>query len=560
MPHFKRPQLARSPAPQTAERITISLEKTTIPLVSKVRQSELSEIESSDHQEAHQLCQQNSVAQHFYDDNKNRSAFLTIGLKTVQVQLEDPRYYNAQMRVCVTLMNYEVKHKDFTNNRDKTVNFRAEYHVQITPTFVENLANKTALLELYALENGNCKLVATGDLHLKTMLYLPQTRLTTMVDMFSTNFSNRAINRHIGQVTVKMRLWISRTNTDEDIFDSKTDLFNMADADTNKEFIEVQLPSAKSSKDSLFNVEIHDSSSINDFKDIHQAGKTPPKVPDFRRSIEEYAVLKGNTSALIKLCKLRQEQLVNVPVRSYSLANFKYKPELIIDISECVLLPEGFVMRSEDIKFLFVDYSFLSHEGPGMESRLKTKPRNLNVINFRHVKLFSINPVHNLKDCRTLAMLIRNNECLNIDLVNEPVEDKSQVQACQVVGTGAINLFELVQEEEDEISLKVPILTTYEKLHVGFFVVNVVGVQAMREVALHILRACNSLGSFDSNPTTKDQVVVKDNDSPRARLSALNRFQFEKDREGSLGGGSRQPSATFEKKDRKYLDQFLNSL
>lgn len=502
-----------------------------------------------DEKSSSSASQNKTFCQTFYEENRRCNALVIFGIKSLKFDQNFAKLKDSVNYVLMTLMNYEPVTIEIINS-DLDINFTKIYEIKISSVFVENLANKTALFELYTStsEEDQHNLLAIGDLHMKSLLYYPQKKLTAVVDLYSSSEVKRALHKRIGQLTIKMQLVLNLTKSNEyqdDIFDSKTNLLLDAEneVDETKEFVEVPLTNSATScnKDSLFNIDINDSSSSEDLHGV----KSSLKIPDWKRSLEEYAILKGYSSTLIKLNKWKEKNSLNIPIRNYDLINSYYKTEVTITIVNLIILKESVLMLNSSIQHLFVDYVFLTHSDSHMESDLFYKTSASSIpINF--VRNFSINPDDDLVNCKLLVKAIRNNETINIKLVTEPSEDKSQVQTCSIIGTASINLFELIQEEDNNIDLKVPILTENDKVHVGFFVVNFSGVQAMREVALYMIKRDldKSEPNFSKINNFNASLVSDD------RYEVLSRFINEDYNEN-------EESATEYNRKHKY-DKFIN--
>lgn len=464
-----------------------------------------------------------TFCQAFYDEHKHKNALIVFGIKSLKLEKHFANLEDMPKTICIIFMNFESVVTDFIFESTNEVNFTKIYEVNISTTLLENLANKSVLFELHLIVNDGQKLIATGELHTKSLLYYPQKKLTTILDLLAINQTRRTINSRLGQLTIKMQLVLNLKHSKEykdDIFNSKTNLLDIND-DERKEreddFIEVPLASCMNSRDSLFNVDIHDSSSSEDFGKISK--KSSIKVPDWKRSLEEYAILKGYSSTLIKLNKWKEEHLLNIPIRSYELVNAYYKTEVILSILKLIILKDSFIMSNDKIKYLFLDYSFLTHTGTQMESALRCKSNLTNEIVFNHVKVFSINPNEDIEDCKLLVKAIRKNKSIEIKLICEPIEDTTFVQTCYKIGIGVINIFELIQEEENELDLKVPILTEDEKIYLGYFAINISGIQAMREVSLYTINK-----SLDKNDVALKKNFEENDDALLDRYEILNRF------------------------------------
>lgn len=469
-----------------------------------------------------------TFCQNFYDEHKHSSALIIFGIKSLKLEEKHANLEESPKTVCITFMNYESVITDFIFENSNEINFRKIYEVNISTSLVENLANKSVLFELHVFTDEGQKLMATGDLHTKSLLFYPQKKLTTILDLFTIKHTKRAFDSRFGQLIIKMQLVINMTQSkdyEDDIFDSNMNLLDSENADNDdsneyeEDFIEVPLESSINSRDSLFNIDIHDSSSSEDF--CSASKKSSIKVPDWKRSLEEYATLKGYSSTLIKLNKWKEEHLLNIPIRNYELSNSCHKTEVVISIFKLIILKDSFIMSNDNIRCFFLDYNFLTHTGSDMESTLQCKPTITNEIEFNHIKIFTINPSEDFEDCNLLVKAIRHNQSIDIKLICEPIENTLLMQTCYTVGIGAINIFELIQEEENELDLKVPILTENEKIHLGYFTINVCGIQAMREVSLYTIKRCLDKSDVGSRKNFED---VENDENLMDRYEILNRF------------------------------------
>lgn len=205
---------------------------------------------------------------------------------------------------------------------------------------------------------------------------------------------------------------------------------------------------------------------------------------NWRRTLQEYTILCGEDPGGVQWRQWRDENTAGVQLRRYPSTDAAYEPVVGIVIERMELFANSDIYKNNEHEQFYVEYSFLSYEGPDMET--KSQPKGLAVTyNFR--KAFDVNLETKRKDCELLARMVSQKIPLRFTVVSEPFPDGSLWQTCEAVGECSVDIFALLQLEENENTDAYPISRIGKEGTIGHLVVTISGLQAMRRTALSIL-------------------------------------------------------------------------
>lgn len=208
---------------------------------------------------------------------------------------------------------------------------------------------------------------------------------------------------------------------------------------------------------------------------------------NWKRSLQEYAILRGDDPYAIKDYQWKTNDTKEVKLRNYITQPKNILPELIIFIDSVRLKKNSHIMKDDNIKKIYVEYDFLSYKGQELETPMSMKKKEN--ITFHFKKRFKLDPEANECDCKLLAHQIRNNQNIQFNVIGEPqFKANIPILSCKKLADCRLSLLELVGSLTDEATLKCNLTSIYNTAEiVGQLVISFQGLLAMRKAALIIL-------------------------------------------------------------------------
>lgn len=213
------------------------------------------------------------------------------------------------------------------------------------------------------------------------------------------------------------------------------------------------------------------------------------EVSDLKRSLEEYAILSGYRADIINSPSWRQKHLQMIPFRKYPAKQKKYVPQVYVHIHELKFNDSSPFWKSETVKQFHVEFTFLSHCGETWRSQgVNRNSKNVS-LKFNFKKTFVLDPEINIGDCRTVANMIKQKRSIIIEVISEPYERFREVQGSEIIGYCQVDLFDLIQLEENVLKAKFEVKSFKNPVEeVGILGITFGGIQVLRNVALNILK------------------------------------------------------------------------
>ncbi|XP_044269858.1 uncharacterized protein LOC123014690 [Tribolium madens] len=182
---------------------------------------------------------------------------------------------------------------------------------------------------------------------------------------------------------------------------------------------------------------------------------------NWKQTLQENAILHGKNPEDVIWRQWREEDTANVRLRTYDDYTQKtYEPELTITIVDLYFLEGCSVLKNDQIRQFFVEYSFLGQEGPEMETPFSVAKKQAEErIVFNFSKTFPINKDYNPKNCKLLTDLIKKDDIIKFTVVSEPLETADKpIQTCTEIGYAEVPFSELIQVEENTDSYEYEII------------------------------------------------------------------------------------------------------
>lgn len=202
---------------------------------------------------------------------------------------------------------------------------------------------------------------------------------------------------------------------------------------------------------------------------------------NYRKSLEEYAILCGTNPK-----QANSYSNVQIKVRDYD-KNYKYESAIIINVMSLHLDKDKFPLKKSEVREFYVEYSFLSRTGKDMETLSLPLLEN-RIIQYNFKRTFLIDNDNHYYDCKMIARMVRDHKPIRFMIIEEPIEDVSRFQICKEVGYAEVDLFHLIQTEENAVIDLYPVMKLATPEHtIGYLKLGFWGVQAMRATALRIL-------------------------------------------------------------------------
>ncbi|KAJ3660666.1 hypothetical protein Zmor_005105 [Zophobas morio] len=212
---------------------------------------------------------------------------------------------------------------------------------------------------------------------------------------------------------------------------------------------------------------------------------------NWKQTLQENAILHGKNPEKVNWRQWREEDTANVRLRTYNNAvPPMYPPHITITVVDLCFLEGCGLLRNDDIKKFYIEYSFLNYEGPKLETPFSLpKAAADQKITFNFMKQFGIDISENRKNCKRLTELIKNNASVKFIVISEPEEDANHpIQTCQEVGYAEVPLNDLVQLDENEDTFEYDVLDINNATAVlGYMTIKFEGILAMRRMALDMM-------------------------------------------------------------------------
>jgi hypothetical protein len=212
---------------------------------------------------------------------------------------------------------------------------------------------------------------------------------------------------------------------------------------------------------------------------------------NWKQTLQENAILHGKNPEDVIWRQWREENTANVRLRTYdNLRPQTYRPEVIITVEKLFFLEGMSLLRNDAIRQFYVEYSFLGHEGPEMETPFSVAKANAEepiVFNFK--KIFPIDLHRNHNNCKLLAELIQRDDIIKFMVISEPVENFDKpIQTCTEIGYAEVPFNELIQLQDNVDSYEYDIIDFTNPIAIlGYMTIKVEGILAMRKMALDLM-------------------------------------------------------------------------
>ncbi|KAG7203306.1 hypothetical protein KM043_010395 [Ampulex compressa] len=156
---------------------------------------------------------------------------------------------------------------------------------------------------------------------------------------------------------------------------------------------------------------------------------------------------------------------------------------IAIEIVNIMLFHKSTVMKDDDVKMLYIEYSFLGHRGASMETISVEKPKSPNqklVYHFK--KKFRIDEEsHGIERSTLRAMLDESiNPNIRFTIVSEPLPEETHFKECVEVGFANFNIREYALGDGHK-AVSLPIMNEAQKEQIGVMKIFVLGLDAIRQ-------------------------------------------------------------------------------
>lgn len=449
-----------------------------------------------------------------------------LGIQYMRTRLKHPTYF----RVFWNVLDFEPSSTGSTELQGFTYLYDLSlmYKVDANENFMYSLAEWPIVFQLLATDNNSVSetFVARGELSLNNLLIDPKNKFHSSIDLCDIDVGISSSNTSISKCYGNLNVWyqiseelqnfaiallskpfanyssISQASS-MSLSDDSVDISRIGGKEltgrTSKKSIQITQSNRSikptSSEYQSFQEALQlvlnrnkalrttQSEISNEIKD---RVKWLREEADWRRTLQEYAILKGEDPKKVVWRQWRDESTATVKLRNYPSVPVIYPPVVTITVNSYKLFPNVAIFKNQDLKGIYVEYSFLSYEGPEMESESVSISKDLVSLNFE--KTFAIDSYKNSKDCRLLANMIKTRQLLRIAVIGEPAEDPTLCQVCEMFGTCSVDVFQLVQLEEnvdkDYYAIKDVNNTTED---IGYLEISFSGILAMRRIALLVL-------------------------------------------------------------------------
>ncbi|XP_011689390.1 PREDICTED: protein fantom-like isoform X6 [Wasmannia auropunctata] len=240
----------------------------------------------------------------------------------------------------------------------------------------------------------------------------------------------------------------------------------------------------------------------------HNTSRDSPSVTEFKTLLTNgISLLKGSSSTIRDLSEVlldknweryKQRSLLtfastliagakslNVEPQDYRNDIFTYRHDndaIIIEIVSMQLLDESYVMQDDEIKLLYVEYSFLGNHGEDMETISVKKPKTgAQEIVYNYKKKFWINEVtHPVQREKLRVMLAEDiSPNINFTIISEPLPIEREIKDCEEIGYATFNLKKYALGSESKYIL-LPIKDNQNR-QIGTLKISVSGMHAIRQ-------------------------------------------------------------------------------
>lgn len=212
------------------------------------------------------------------------------------------------------------------------------------------------------------------------------------------------------------------------------------------------------------------------------------EVSDLKKSLEEYAILSGENTSIIKSPEWRSEHLSKVKYRTYPKKPKHYQQLFSINIHSLKFKDDTNIWKNETIQDFNVEYNFLSKNGDNHKSPPVLRMDKNISLKFGFKKEFPLEMITNYQDCLSVGKMIKQRRSIIIEVVSNPAECYKEVQASEVIGYCQVDLFDLVQFEENSIKAYFDVKSFKNpNEEIGSMRITFSGIQVIRNVALKIL-------------------------------------------------------------------------
>ncbi|XP_066586967.1 uncharacterized protein [Prorops nasuta] len=154
-------------------------------------------------------------------------------------------------------------------------------------------------------------------------------------------------------------------------------------------------------------------------------------------------------------------------------------PPIFVEISEVTLFQNTSLMKDDDVKMLYVEYSFLGCNGEDMETNSQEKPNAVqNKIAYNYRKEFPLDKeIHSLQRAALISMLTGVLEpFIDFILVSEPLPEETDYKECVEVGFSRLNLKEYAKRDEGN-NVLLPIVNHMGNEELGVIMLKIQGIK-----------------------------------------------------------------------------------
>lgn len=417
------------------------------------------------------------------------------------------------IRICWHFMNFESS-TPIIQIRENLVRFRdmQKYAVTLNDVFLNYISKQKIQFELYAAYENKEKHIGRSVMDLRDFLQCAQKEISQQLEILSLNKFKlfrkcQHNNRRMGVLALRYCLKplsltelprvLDKVELEELYHKLHQNISSelLHDSDSILRIQNMHSTSAlQEAKAKSLGVSVSDYSFVCNILDkVLDADEFLPmskeeidkknrlKKINYDKSLEEYAILSGThpKDALIYAND-------NIKVRNYD-QRFNYESAVIINVISLHLNEEKYPLRKHEVREFYVEYSFLSRTGRDMET-LSLPLLESRIIEYNFKRTFLIDNDSHRHDCKMIAKMIKDKESIKFIIIEEPIEDISRFQICKEVGLVEVNLFQLIQSEDNVVTDLYPIMDIRAPNdHIGYLKVSFWGVQAMRTVALKVL-------------------------------------------------------------------------
>lgn len=449
-----------------------------------------------------------------------------LGIHYMRTMLKHPTYF----RVFWNVLDFEPSSTGSTELEGLTYHYNLSliYKVDVNENFLCSLAEWPIVFQLLATDQSSVSetFIARGELSLSNLLHDPKNKFHSSIDLYDIDVAISSSDTSISKCYGSLSVWyqiseelqnfavsmLSKTSrNNSSISQTSTISISNDSLDINRiggKELTGRL-SKKSIQVTLSNRSIKPTSSeyqsfqealqltLNRNKalrttqseisnEIKDRAKWLREEADWRRTLQEYAILKGEDPHKVMWRQWRDESTAKVRLRNYPSVPVIHPPVVTITVNSFKLFPNAPIFKNQGIKSVYVEYSFLSREGPEMESKSASISKDLVSLNFE--KTFYVDLNRNSKNCGLLANMIKSRQLLRFAVIGEPAEDPKLCQNCEKIGTCIVDLFQLVQLEENVDRDYYPIKDASNATEdIGYLEITFSGILAMRRTALLIL-------------------------------------------------------------------------